>query len=360
MTIPVSEAKSDIQGIPVRQASVIATNFKRRLSGVTSTVVQLVPAHLKLGLPITTLGPGLPPSFPHLQLRDLPALWRKPAGRPFRIWHARRNTEMLGGIVARDVLRMPLRLVFTSAAQRHHTAWTRFLISRMDAVIATSTKSARFLRGPATVILHGIDLSRFGPDGISTPEAAFPGRLVIGCSGRIRFSKGTDVFVDAMIRLLPSRPDWIAVATGRATAEHQSFLGDLKARVSAAGLSDRILFPGEVPDVAPWFRRFDLYVAPPRAEGFGLTPLEAMASGTPVVASDAGAFSDMIHEGETGRIVPVGDVEALAEAAATYMDDPVLRSTHGRAALTHVRTHFALEREAAEIMTVYEGLWARR
>lgn len=131
---------------------VIAPNFKRRLSGVTSTIVSLVPLQAKT-LSIAAFGPGLPAHLPKLRLHDLPALWRRPAKRPFRIWHARRNTEMLAGVVLRDVLSMPVKLVFTSAAQRHHTTWTKALIRRMDAVIATSSRSAAFLEVPATTIL---------------------------------------------------------------------------------------------------------------------------------------------------------------------------------------------------------------
>ena len=58
-----------------------------------------------------------------------------------------------------------------------------------------------------------------------------------------------------------------------------------------------------MPDIKLWYRRISLYVAPSRNEGFGLTPLEAMASGSPVVASDAGAYADLIVEGETGFVV---------------------------------------------------------
>ena len=338
-----------------RDVEVIAPNFKRRLSGVTSTIVQLVPFQART-LRIATLGPGLPAQLPKLRFSDMRHFWSRPKGRAFRLWHARRNVEMLVGIVLRDLLRMPLRLVFTSAAQRRHTAYTRFLIRRMDAVIATSSRSAAFLECPATVVLHGIDLDRFGPDG---PVAdTLPGRLVVGCSGRVRPQKGTDLFVEAMVALLPRHPRWTAVVTGRATAEHSDFLTALRDRVAAAGLAERILFLGEVEDVAPWFRRFDLYVAPPRNEGFGLTPLEAMASATPVVASDAGAFNDLVAEGVTGRIVPVGDAGALAAAAEPFMADDALRLEAGRAALAHVRERFPLAREAAEIGAVYERLWS--
>lgn len=339
---------------------VIAPNFKRRLSGVTSTIVQLVPIQAR-SLGIAVFGPGLPADLPRLRLRDLPGLWRKPAHRPFRIWHARRNTEMLAGVVLRDVLRMPMKLVFTSAAQRNHTAWTKALIRRMDAVIATSARSAAYLDVPATTILHGIDLDRFSPDAPRGDCGAGPeleGRRVVGCSGRVRHQKGTDLFVEAMLALLPRHPAWTAVVTGRTTAEHQGFEAGLRRKVAEAGLADRVLFLGEVADVAAWFRRFDLYVAPPRNEGFGLTPLEAMASGTPVVASDAGAFRELIAEGVTGSVVPAGDAEALAAAIEPFFADAALRARASRASVEHVRRHFPLAREAAEIGAVYERLWS--
>ncbi|NDV86891.1 glycosyltransferase [Aurantimonas aggregata] len=345
----------------IRDVEVIAPNFKRRLSGVTSTIVQLLPLQAR-DIGIATMGPDvLPDSVPRLGYGALLALWQRSTRNKRRIWHARRNTEMLAGVVLRDILRMKLRLLFTSAAQRRHTAWTRFLIRRMDAVIATSERSAAFLDVPATVILHGIDLDRFGPESPQPAEAVvdeFEGRRVVGCAGRIRHQKGTDVFVDAMIALLPSRPGWVAVMTGRTTAEHSAFEAELRDRIENAGLSDRIRFLGEVDDVAPWFRRFDLYVAPPRNEGFGLTPLEAMASGTPVVASDAGAFAEMIVDGTTGRVVPAGDAAALAAAIAPFLDDDALRRRAGEAALAHVRAAFPLAREADQIGAVYRSLWA--
>ncbi|MGO8425835.1 glycosyltransferase, partial [Rhizobium ruizarguesonis] len=107
-----------------------------------------------------------------------------------------------------------------------------------------------------------------------------PGRHLIGCFDRVRHQKGTDLFVRAMIELLPQHTEWTAVVSGRVTAEHVAFADKRKADVAAAGLSDRILFRGEVPDIKIWYRRLTLYVAPSRNEGFGRTPLEAMASRT--------------------------------------------------------------------------------
>jgi mannosyltransferase len=346
--------------VNVADVEVVAPNFKRRLSGVTSTIVQLIPIQART-LGIATLGPGLPAGLPSLSLRQLGGLLRRPRGRPFRIWHARRNVEMIAGVVLRDVLRAPLKLVFTSAAQRDHQSFTKWLIRRMDAVIATNQRSGGFLEVPHTVILHGIDLKKFHP--AQDAEDAFSasglrGKRAIGCFGRIRHQKGTDLFVDAMIALLPEFPDWTAVVTGRVTAEHQAFARELERRVAEAALGDRIVFLGEVPDIKLWYRRVSLYVAPSRNEGFGLTPLEAMASGSPVVASDAGAYADLIAEGETGFVVPAGDGAALTRAIRAYLSDPALLEAHRANALADVRKRFPLEGEAAAIGRVYERLWA--
>ena len=345
----------------IRTVEVIAPNLKRRLSGVTSTIVQLVPAQAARGVRIATFGPGLPDGLPKITARDLLSMWRPPAGRRARIWHARRNTEMMAGLILKSVLRMPLKLVFTSAAQRHHTRYTRFLIRNMDAVIATSARSGSFLQVPHTVVMHGVDLERFHPpvgDESDWARSGLPGRFGIGCFGRIRHQKGTDLFVEAMIRLLPFYPDWTATIFGRVTADNAGFAEQLSARIARAGLSERIRFMGEVPDVKPWLRRVSVCVAPSRNEGFGLTPLEAMASLTAVVASDAGAYAELVEEGATGYVTPAGDGAALAEAIERYLADPALASRHAEAGLARVRARFALGREAEGVETVYERVFA--
>ncbi|MBC7310908.1 MAG: glycosyltransferase family 4 protein [Rhizobium sp.] len=344
---------------PLDDITVIAPHFKRRLSGVTSTVVQLIPEQRRLGRGIVTLGPGLPDDLPKMTWSQLPALWRRPRSAANRVWHARRNNEMLFGWLLRDALRMPLKLLFTSAAQRHHTGYTRWLISRMDAVVATSARSGSFLKVAHSVIRHGIDIDRFHPGESADDTIAatgLPGRYLVGCFGRVRHQKGTDLFVRAMIELLPRYPDWTAVISGRITAENQGFADQLKADIAKAELSSRIVFLGEVDDIRPWYRRLTLYVAPSRNEGFGLTPLEAMASATACVASDAGAYAELIVEDITGKVVPAGDYARLRDAIAGYLANPAEAIEAGRRGRTHVVENFALVREASALETVYNRL----
>jgi mannosyltransferase len=174
----------------------------------------------------------------------------------------------------------------------------------------------------------------------------------------VRRQKGTDLFVEAMIRLLPAHPGWSAIVAGRATAEHLAFEAELKARVASAGLSDRILFVGEHRDIDRWYKALALFVAPQRWEGFGLTPLEAMATGVPVIATDVGAFSELLLDGVTGQVVPPGDTEAMTGAVAAALSDERFLIDAGAAALAHVREVFPLSREVGELRAVYERVWS--
>ena len=115
----------------IRDIEVIAPNLKFRHTGVTSTIKALLPAQSK-HLRIASLGVGLPADWLQITWRGLFRRgWQPPPNRPFRIWHARRNNEMIIGWILRAVFRMPLRLVFTSAAQRVHKPLTQFFLRRM-------------------------------------------------------------------------------------------------------------------------------------------------------------------------------------------------------------------------------------
>ncbi len=344
----------------ISDTQVIAPNFKKRISGVTSTIVQLVPKQRGMGVKIASLAPeGLPDTVVCVRFRDLWRLWFKPNGAECRVWHARRNMEMLPGIFMRDVLRMKIKLLFTSAAQRDHRGFTKWLIRRMDAVIATSARASSYLQAPNTVIMHGVDTARFTPpaDKADAKRALGfdPAVKIAGCFGRIRAQKGTDRFVLTMISLLPRHPDWIAVATGRVTGDNKEFAAQLTEAVAAAGLQGRIRFVGEVDDVLAWYQALDLFVAPQRWEGFGLTPLEAMACGVPVAATKVGAFSELIIDGSTGLVVANTD-QAISDAVSYLTENDALRAQMAQNARPHVLESFMLEREAAQINAVYEKL----
>lgn len=337
---------------------VLVPNFKRRLSGVTSTIVRLVPLQAR-SMALAAVAPDLPAQVPQIRPGQLITMPRRgPSGG--RVWHARRNTEMLAGLALKHLLRKRLKLVFTSASQRAHTGYTKWLISQMDHVIATSQKTAGYLDRPADVILHGIDVAQFSPPqdrAALRAKLALPDKMLIGCYGRIRAQKGTGDFVAAMIPLLKDRPHAHGLIMGRATEQHVDYEKALRTQIAEAGLTDHLHILPEVPvhEMADWYRVLDLFVAPQRWEGFGLTPLEAMACGVPVVATTVGAFPELITD-QTGALVPPQDTRALAHAIVRYLDDPTLRAAQGTMARSHIERNFRIEGEADAIMTIYRRL----
>ena len=338
---------------------VIAPNFKRRLSGVTATVTRLVPLQART-IAIAACAPHMPDNVPNVHWSRLLTMPRHgPKGA--RVWHARRNVEMIAGLALKHVLRKRLKLLFTTASQRHRTALTKALIARMDAVIATSAKTAAYLERPVTIIHHGIDTDTFvpHPDKASLRrELGLPAGPLLGCFGRIRTSKGTDIFVGAMIDVLARHPDAAAIVMGRAVDKDQPFLGALKSQVKAAGLSDRLLFLPEVPvwETPKFYQALDIYVAPQRWEGFGLTPLEAMACGTPVIATRVGAFEELIDEGQTGTLITPGDVGQMVRAVDTLLSDPARLAEWSGNARRAMVERFQLQQEADAIIAIYRAL----
>jgi len=335
---------------------VIVPNLHRRYSGVTATNRMVAPKLAKL-FRAAWFGSDAPLGIARMGVADLAKLWRR---RTPLIWHARRNNEMIVGVLLR-FLGWPLKLVFTSAAQRHHTWTTRWLIRRMDAIIATSELSASYLKREATVIPHGVDTDVYAPPpdrAAAFAESGLPGRYAIGCFGRVRAQKGSDVFVDAMCRLLPRYPDFTAVMVGAITVEQTAFANDLKRRIEAAGLQSRVIITGElaIEEVQRWYRRLTVYAFTSRNEGFGLTLIEAMAVGAALVASRAGAAELVVEEGITGVLTPPGDADALVAALEPLMRDPAGAAAMGGRARQRVLEKFSLDVEANRIADVYRTL----
>ena len=224
--------------------NVIIPNLHWNYSGITATNRMVAPRVARL-MAARWLGPDAPGGIATMTFRDLLSLRFRAKG-PI-VWHARRNNEMMAGL-ALKWLGWPLRLVFTSAAQRHHTWITRWLIERMDAVVATSPASASYLKVPCEVILHGVDIERYHPPQDRAAELQAGGigsKYAVGCFGRVRHQKGTDLFVEAMCRLLPRYPDFSAVVIG--AIDDASFEAGLKQRVAQSGLQDRVHILGELP-----------------------------------------------------------------------------------------------------------------
>ena len=348
------------EAVALDEIEVVIPNLKKRYSGGTAVNRTIAPLISKRCRAVW-FGPDRPEGIEGLSLGGLLRLrFRRRERRPACVWHARRNTEMLLGLVLK-MLGWRLKLIFNSAGQRRKSLYTDFLIARMDAVIAASETSASFVRREATVIHHGVDLETYRPPGdrlAAFAATGLPGKYGIGTFGRVRRQKGSDLFVEAMCRLLPKYSDFTAVLVGHVSVDNLPFVEKLKLRIAAAGLTERIRFLGELPieEVPLWYQRISIYVFASRIEGFGLTILEAMAAGDAVVATRAGAAETVIAEGETGYLAPIDDIEALVAAIEPLMRDPERIAAMGEQARARVAQGFSRDREVDDIIAVYRRL----
>ena len=341
---------------------VIVANLNPYFTGVTATLENLYPlqaCEISLGLhgydlSFATRKVGLFELLRHAR--------RAPADKPFRIYHARRAVDLRRGLFLRDFCGVKIKVMFTSVKQSRHSFPLRRMISRCDGVIATTEQAARLRPHVQAVIPHGVDTRRFAPVSASKPCARrynFGGKRVVGQVGNIRRSKGSDVFVRALCRVLPSFPDVVGVVAGRWLVKDAPLRWRLQRMTHRAGIAERVLWLGQTSYEAmpSLLRSLDLYVSASLEEGFGMATLEALSCGTPIVVTPRGCADLAVVEGETGYVVPCGDEEALTDGLRRF-----LALKNGKARMTaacraHAEKFFAIEREAAAIISVYRGLW---
>ena len=178
------------------------------------------------------------------------------------------------------------------------------------------------------------------------PDIRCERELLIVAVGRLTKEKGFDILLEAFARVSPDFPSWRLAILGE--GPEQKDLLALRDRLSLAGRAELI---GQSREVEKWMARSGLVVHPSRREGFPNVVLEAMGMGAAVVCADCHSGpSELIKDGINGRLVPVGDVNALASAMSELMSKPDLRRTLGQEA-SQVRQHY----EQAAIMTRWEA-----
>lgn len=350
-------------GCPGLLAEVVVTNLHRRFTGVSATVKALVPLQRRHG-PIALWDWGQLGLGGEIGLGSLLRWgWTRPDRGDWRIWHARRDIEILVGLLLRSLLRQPWRVVFTSAAPKRPGWMLRQLIRRCDAVVATSPRSAAFLERCDRVIFHGVDCAWFQPPPrreAAQAELGLAGARCIACFGRIRASKGTDLVVEALIALLPRYPNWVGVITGLCQDRDRPFLEDLQGRIRAHHLEDRIRFVGDLSpaEIRRWYQAADICVAASRREGFGLTPLEAMASGCVPVTSGAGAWPWIVRP-EFGVRVETGSLPSLIAGLESVLADPQGLPVRQALARTVAMEEHSIHQEVAALQSLYAELRSR-
>ena len=182
------------------------------------------------------------------------------------------------------------------------------------------------------------------------------GTPVVGFVGRFTRDKGIAELVEAFDLLRATRPDLRLLLVGAPEPGDPVAPGVL-ARIAA---DPAIRAPGFLPDPAASYALMSVFAFPSRREGFPNVPLEAAAAGLPVVAARATGSVDAVVDGETGRLVPLGDARALADALGRYLDDPGLAAAHGAAGQRRAHDDFAPERIWDGLDALYRRLLADR
>lgn len=128
---------------------------------------------------------------------------------------------------------------------------------------------------------------------------------------------------------------------------------DAEEEARAQGLTGAVHFLGKIDAVAPLLASSDLFLIPSISESFGLSALEALACGVPVVGSDAGGMPEVVRDGVTGMLRPVGDVDAMVRASLDILGDPMRWRAMSEAAAADARERFSRD----QIVAQYEALY---
>ncbi len=193
-------------------------------------------------------------------------------------------------------------------------------------------------RRPVKVVYPGVDLERFD-QGRLPPPADARARLelpaeggLVGIVARLQRWKGVHLLLEALPDVIGRHQDVHCVVVGGVHELEPDYEPALRRTVADLGLEGRVIFAGRQPEVELWIQAMDVVVNASADEPFGLTIVEAMALGKPVVAAASGGPLEIIHDAVDGLLVPQGDARGLASAVVRLLADPELAGRLGQAA----------------------------
>jgi glycosyltransferase involved in cell wall biosynthesis len=170
-------------------------------------------------------------------------------------------------------------------------------------------------------------------------------------AGRLSPEKGHAVLLEAFATIAPQMPDVWLVLLGDGPEYRR-----LAALADCLGVSRRVLFAGYRKDIAAIFQVMDFLVLPSHTEGLPMVILEAFACGKPVVATTVGGVPEVVRQGETGLLIPEGDVAGLRRAMCAMLMDQPARERMGKGAYAWVRERFGMDRYVTEFAALFRGL----
>jgi len=283
-----------------------------------------------------------------------------------------RNTVFLGALSARlagvPVAVASLHATTRAGKDRLLELPARIVLPWIDRVIALASfhrdlliRQEHLEPGKIAVCWNGVDVKAFrpgpAPESLRQELSLPPENLVVGIVASRRPDKGHGVFLKAAERIVRNHPDTCFLVVGDGPER-----GNLQTLSRDMGLEAQVRFLGRRRDLPELLQLFDVNVLSsyPFVETFPISVLEAMACAKPTVATNVGALSDIVAEGETGFLVDVGNHEAIADRVDRLLDDPGLREKTGEAARRRVENLFSIQKTVEHREALYLDLLESR
>ncbi len=273
------------------------------------------------------------------------ALAARRAGVP-HVWHVLEITTrpaFFRRFITRAVARWSSAAVATSGAVKEH-------------LVMGDARN----RGKTVVVHHGIDPGAFAaasPDRVRRELGLAPGTVLAGMIGRVNWWKGQHALLDAAEVVLARRDDVRFLLVGGTFEGEEGLMPKLRERAGKGALAGKTFVSGFRDDAPEVHAALDVFVLPStEPDPQPTVVLEAMAAGKPVVAFAHGGATEMVEDGVTGILVPVGDTAALARAIEKLAGDADLRRAMGLAARERLADKFSRESFIGGMAEVYRGL----
>lgn len=270
------------------------------------------------------------------------------------------------------------RLVLTRHVPFALNSLHRLALANVARVIAVSAGVARklgeqgiFSPDKIRVVPNGVDFDHYDRalEGFDREKyrrtLSTSARLLVGTVGELSETKGQEDFVRAAASVARHGDsarrgglDVEFVIVGEDNSEDQRTRRRLEQIIEEENLRERVHFRGYAPDLPRLLAALDVYVSASRAEAFGLATVEAMICGAPVVATATDGSREIVEDGRTGRLVPVGNVEALSAALTELLADGRERERFSTNALHSVTERFSLKRMVDETERIYRSVLA--
>ncbi len=286
-------------------------------------------------------------------------LWSILRKQDFDIIHLNTPRPLVLGGLASKLCGIPLRVCSRRVNFPLNSPLSRLKYNWLQESVVTVSVSIRrtLIEGGVCpelikMIYEGVDLDWVDSQQVPAPDPVNRG-LVVGTVAHLSPEKGHRTLLEAAARVLSRFPDVHFILVGEG-----ELMSTLKARVKELDIEKKVTFTGFRSDSEALMKHFDIFCLPSISEGLSSAILVAMASSLPVVATQVGGIPELVVAGETGILVPPGDIAQLADGLCKVIESPQLQEKMGCAGRQRIEEQFTLERKLKETEKLYLSMLA--